>query len=686
MVSPSDSVPRQDEVERPTETGSGDGGRRRGHRRRWIALAVLGFLVALSAVLVLSAMAIERHLAEGREAMQRGKEQLLQGDGPAAAASFADARSSFVSGRSVAGNPVLRVLGWVPFLGRTPDAVLGIASAGVETASAGLELAQAVVDLPGGLASLAPSDGAFPIDQIAGLSEPLRRADRLIGHALATIDATSQTLLIGPVGQARQDAQEQLDSLHDSVHAASLIMRSLPEFLGGSGPKHYFFGAQNPAELRGTGGIMGAYSILTIDRGRFRFSPFVPIHGLPAPSLEEVPPPNEDYATNYDQFRHGGRFWTSINVMPDFPSVAQAILNAYETSGGRRLDGVITTDPFALQALAGATGPTVVPGYGIKVDAENIVAFTANEAYGLFSDPVTRKRVLGDVAKHLFEQFVADPSPSFDDLKLLAQTAADGHIQVFSTDPEMEEGLRASPVGGALRPGDADFLSVVVNSAAGSKVDYYENRSISYSVKLGSDLEARGTAVVALSNEAPVSGQPRYVIGPNRPIATDEDVGPILEHLRAGESVALVNVYCAPDCTPYGPTLNGRPTKAIGRTDLGVPYVQGYFPILSGHSAEFAASWVLPHAWQGNDSGGTYRLTFANQVTIRPTRLRVAISPPEGMSISSVSDEMRVVNGTAVYEGTPGPRLELEVTFSPPLLTRLWRDVLRFLSKPVIRL
>jgi hypothetical protein len=340
MPPPSESVARRD-VAGPSETDRGDGARPRGHRRWWIALGVLGFLTVLSAALVLSAKAVERHLVDGREAVQRGKEQLLQGDARAAVVSFSDARSSFKAGESVAGNPLLRVLGWLPLVGRTPDTVSAISTAGVQTASAGLELAQAVARLPGGLASLAPSGGAFPIDRIVGLSEPLGRADRLIDRALSTLEKTPRTLLVGPVGPARREAYRQLDSLHESIHAASLIMRGLPELLGKGRSKHYFFGAENPAELRGTGGTIGAYSLLTIHDGRFEFSPFRPVYDLRIPPRKDVASPNPDYARNYEQFRGGGRFWSAINIMPDFPSVARAILNSYEASVGPRLDGVI---------------------------------------------------------------------------------------------------------------------------------------------------------------------------------------------------------------------------------------------------------------------------------------------------------------------------------------------------------
>ena len=148
--------------------------------------------------------------------------------------------------------------------------------------------------------------------------------------------------------------------------------------MGGRGPRTYFFA--EPRRASGNRGLIGAYSILRIDAGRFHCA----LRPDPQPrttTVEEHPSPNEDYSANYDQFRRGGRFWTSINVMPDFPSVAQAILNSYEAATGERLDGVILADPFAEAALLEATGPVQLPGYDVEIDADNVVAFTTNEAY-----------------------------------------------------------------------------------------------------------------------------------------------------------------------------------------------------------------------------------------------------------------------------------------------------------------
>lgn len=650
-------------------------------------LVLLAPIVAAGvfALLLLGAVGLVREdLERALSAMERGRDQLLAGDATAAAASFEEGRELFSKAADDARAPVLRAGAWVPIAGRTVDAVRGIAEAGETTAEAAKVLAAALTEVPGGPAGLAPTNGVFPLERIPPLAKAAQEAEVLMTDAVSRLAQAPESLLLGPVAPARRTAEEQLRELNDTIHAASSLLQGLPGFLGAEGPRRYFFGAQNPAELRGTGGLIGAYSILRIDDGRFRIGPFVPIHSLPAPRLDQIPPPNEDYAANYDRFRGDGRFWTAINVMPDFPSVARAILNSYEAATGEGLDGVILADPFALAALLAASGPVELRGHEVVIDARNVVRFTTNEAYSVLTDPAARKRLLGDVARAAFGRFMAQPSADLQDLKLLLQAAADRHVLAYSKDPVMQEGLLATPAGGALVPADSegDLVSVVVNSAAGSKVDFYQDRDIRFSVVLDDDGSARASLELTLANRAPTSGQPPYVIGPIHPKASGR-VGPILENLEPGESVALVNVYCGPDCIPGEARMDGAPITVGSAVDLGMRYVQHYYAIPSGEEKSLQVSWDDPRAWDGNSSGGAYRLTFANQVTIRPTTVRIRIEPPPGMRIVSASSPLRIVDGSAVYEGEPGSELDLNVRFGPPLSVRLWRNVTRFLNTPI---
>jgi hypothetical protein len=638
----------------------------------------------LAWLLLIQGLAVRDDVERARSAIEHGRDQFLAGDATGAAESFEHGRDLFEEAGSRSRSSILSVAAWIPLAGRNVDVLTAIADAGEATSEAAMVLSDAVAALPGGLQGLAPTGGAVPLERIPPLAEAGQTGADLMTEALTRIEEAPDSLLLGPLTDARRTAEEELRGLSREVHAASSLLRGLPGFLGADHPRRYFFGAQNPAELRGTGGLIGAYSILTIDRGRFRFTPFAPITTLEVRPADELPPKG-DYATNYQEFRGDGRFWTAINVMPDFPSVAGVILDAYEASTGESLDGVILADPFALASILRSSGPIELSRYGVEVDEANVVRFTTNEAYGLFDDPAARKRILGDVARAAFERFISQPSADLAALKSILEAGADRHIQAYSVDPIMQSGLLATPVGGRLEPPGSlgDLFAIVVNSAAGSKVDFYQGRDVRGTITLHDDGSATATVDLTLQNDAPSTGQPRYVIGPFDPQVEDRPGAEVLRTLEAGESVALVNIYCGSDCVPRDASLDGAPVPVRSRVDLGMRYFQHYYAIPSEDRRAFQVSWTDPEAWDGNGSGGIYRLSFANQVTVRPTYVSIRIDSPGDMRVVSVNHPMRIVAGSAVYEGTPGSRLDLEVEFAPPLPVRLWRNVTRFLTTPV---
>lgn len=645
----------------------------RTRRRGFVILVSLFVLLVLLAVGALLAIGIRSDLLAGRRAMDRGRNLLLAGEAEEARASFASARASFGQAADAARNPLLRAAGWIPILGRTPDAVRDLTEASVRVAEAGWGLAGAITDLPDGLGSLSPVKGRVPVEEFPPLTAAVGQAEEEARAAREIIEAAPGSLLLWPVGEARGEAEERVRSAHESLLAGSELMEGLPGFLGESETRRYFFGAENPAELRGTAGIMGAYSILTIRDGRFSFSPFRPVQNLPDFEPDQVTAPSEDYARNYNQFGGAG-FWLNINMTPDFPSAAQAIETSYEKATGARLDGVISADPFALEALLKVTGPARVPGLDVTVDADNVVAFTANEAFGQFPSQTERKLALGATAKEVFERFLNLPDPGVGHVKTLAKAAAAGHIKLYSNDEGMQEGFVRAGIAGSFEAPPGDFVSVVQNNGGGNKVDFFTDRTIDYSVRLEDGGEASSTTTVSLANGAPTSGQPKYVIGPFKGFSD------------AGESVPILSVYCADECQIEGAELDGEPIDLNFGIELGHPFYRGSFGIPSGETAELRASASLGHVWDGNSSGGRYRLTFLNQPTIRPTEVSVEIEVPDGMHVTETSLPMQVVENGARWTGIPGPRMEFEVEFQPSLPLRMWRNVTRFFSQPLIRL
>ena len=628
--------------------------RPRDKRRRLGVLLVCGVVIVLllSVAAVLAALSARRQLLLARQDLLQARTSLIGGDAVGAERSFTSADEVF---SSVMKGPVgffLRSSAWVPVLGHTSRTTLAISGAGADASQAGSVLAAAVAHTQGGLGALSPSGGRFAIDRLAPLHAATAQADVLLTHALGAVQASPRSLLLGSVASARTLMIEQLTSLQEEVHSGSSLLEGLPTFLGQDGPRRYFLAAQDPAELRGTGGVIGAYTILTIDNGRFSFAPFRPIQSLPIPPLHSVRPPSAEYAKNYDQFRNGERFWLAINVTPDFPTAAQAILNAYEVAKGTSLDGVIFTDPFALQALLRVEGPATIPELGRQISAATVVPFISNRAFSIFPDPQVRKRVLGSVATAVVKGFIGGPPASFADLKILGKAAGEGHLLVFSTDPATEEGLRGTGAGGTLPAASGDFLSVIENSAGANKVDFYQDRAVGYSVVLGDGGTATTSTEIQLTNSSPTSGEPGYVIGPHEGSS------------RVGESSQLLNVYCGVDCQLQSATRDGVPTTLGSGTELGHLFFQAFFRTPSGHTSDLTIDSFVPSAWQPEGSGGTYHLTFLGQTSVRPATLRIEVLVPSGAHITSVSPSMQIQGSRAVWSGIPTRTMSFTVAFS----------------------
>jgi hypothetical protein len=617
-----------------------------GRTRRLVrVVVVLAVLVVAGAtagfVLMLPA---RKPLAAGQTAIERGRSFLLRGNLAGAHGAFRHARDRFDEGLDRLSNPLTALAGLLPVVGRTPDAVVAIARAGSLAAEGAVTLLVGMEAAPGGPAALTPRNGAIDVDALARLEPSVGRARALVveAHRSATDVTTSLVpdLVAGPLAEART----RLAEARRGLAAAHTLLEALPSFLGADGEKRYFFGAQNPAELRGTGGLIGAYSILSIDRGRIRLGPFAPAGrlGLAGSRIE---PPNPDYGALYG--RYGALSdMSNINMTPDFPSAATAIERLYEHATGERLDGTVVADPEALALLMEASGPVDEPVTGTRLDSSNVVRFVSNEAYALLPDSDARKRILGDVAGRVLAEYLSGRSGAdpIRGARALIAAGSEGHLLLHAVELETQAALDTAGLSGRLLSPEGDFLAVVVNNASGGKMDYYAERSIRYGVTLRPDGSARARAEVEFRNNAPTQGQPAYVIGPH----------PFLD-TRPGDSVMIVQTYCAAACSMERTAIDGRPQEPVILEELGHPLSFAALRVPSKDIGRVGYGWTLPDAW----ANGLYRFTFQGQPTIRPTDLEVGVLVPPGVTVVDAAPGVEVNGRRASWRGTAPDKLHL---------------------------
>jgi len=639
--------------------------RRRRHPVRAVVLALIAVLAISLTLEAFTLLRMRGDLHAGRRALEGARRSLLAGNVDAAAAGFTDAGRLFGSASEHGGGVAGDLGAAIPGVGNTLDIARALAEAGGHLSAAGTDLTGAFGQVTGGIDGLAPSGGRLPLEAYESILPALQRAQQETAAAAEVLDGAPTSFAIAPALDALWDAREVTAQVSEALTAAGDLVQGLPSFAGQDQERRYLVVAQNPAELRGTGGLWGAYAILSMRDGRMTISETSPIQALADPAQGDVPAPSPDYARNYDQFG-GAASWHNVNMTPDFPSAAQAALANYRVGEGEDLDGVIAVDPYAFKAMLTVTGRVTVPGVGGSLDAGNVVAFTANTAYSLFPTANDRKIVLGTVAATVLERFLSLDGRGIPRLRALGAATGGGHLLVYSTDRVFQEGLEAAGAAGrfAAVP-DGDVTAVTVNNASGSKIDFYAVRHVSVHVRLGADHDATTDLVARIRNGAPDSGQPRYVIGP------------FVAGSAAGDQIPLITEWCHDPCELLAARRDGHDVTVAPGTENGVAWYRDYRTIASGATGTFEISTHTTGVWSGNSSGGTYRLTFFGQPTIEPTVVDVSITAPDGTRIAWTSEPMAIDGPTATWSGEPASELTLVVRFRAPLPLRIVRDLTR---------
>ena len=147
------------------------------------------------------------------------------------------------------------------------------------TMTAGAQVGKAMPDLMHVVATLNPtklrvSGDALRLEPLVQAVPELRHAARLIDAGAASIADAPNSTWLSPVDHGRARVATDIALIRGYVDAAVRVADVLPTMLGRERAQTYFIGLQNEAELRGTGGLPGAFAIARADHGKLTFTRF----------------------------------------------------------------------------------------------------------------------------------------------------------------------------------------------------------------------------------------------------------------------------------------------------------------------------------------------------------------------------------------------------------------------------
>ena len=400
---------------------------------------------------------------------------------------FHAAKDQFLAAATMADNSqLLRYLEYAPSVGDLArsrhKAVDGISQMGAAVSDAG----QGLATLDGEIIK-PPANGEAGrtlltvLDQtevgLTKVRDDFARADA----AAAGVDFS-----VVPAGQ-QATFQKARDSITAALAGLTEFERLVPvlkEVLGGNGARTYLVEQVNPAELRAGGGFIGTFTVLRADDGAlsvirsgnaYELADPRPVPGqagfIPQPTPYREVIPNVSWS------------FVDSNIYPDFPSNAVTAENFVQPRIGK-VDGVISMDYYVVAQMLQITGPLIVPGFGIQVDANNFIAQALkNDIVGGVLGG-EEKQILSALAGPLMGRISSlspDRWPSL--LATLNGLAGGRHLQAYFNNQTVENEVDRVGWSGHLNPpGTSDFLMELESNYYGTKTNYFLGRH--YSIAL----------------------------------------------------------------------------------------------------------------------------------------------------------------------------------------------------------
>ncbi|MFC4147605.1 DUF4012 domain-containing protein [Micromonospora mangrovi] len=453
------------------------------------------------------------------------------------------------------------------------------------------------------LSTLVPRQGRLDLGRLRTASGELAGADRAVRDTRSRLAAVPTGNLVAQIRDALSALRAEIDRLADLTGAAAQAARVMPPLLGADGPRRYLLVSQNPAELRATGGMFGAYAVIRAENGRVSLGE----QGSSASLHRADPPLRVEPELRRLWTDLPGMYPADVNLGPQFPTAAALYREMVRRRTGVAADGVLAVDPVVLSYLLRATGPVPVAG-GAPLTAETVVRTLLSDAYRDL-DQSAQDGYFASAASAVFDAFLTKRVDARVLLGAFNRSVAERRILFWSAHQGEQDILGDSRLTGTLPEKDTvPTVGVFLNDGTGAKLGYYLRFSASLTV---GDCQAEGRRElrlrVTVHSTAPRSGLTESVTG----------------LALAGEPYTartFVTVYSPTGGAVLGGRLDGKTTAMGGGTDRRRQVTLATVDVRPGATRTLDFTLVT-----GRTSAGTADLVLTPTVT--PWTTQVVSAP-----------------------------------------------------------
>jgi hypothetical protein len=259
----------------------------------------------------------------------------------------------------------------------------------------------------------------------------------------------------------------------------------IAKFLGQESKKRYLALFQNNHEIRPTGGFIGSFALVDIDRGNIEK---LDIPGGGPYDLKAGLKVNIKSPTPLNILNQRWEF-QDANWFADLPASAEKLTWFYEKSGGPSVDGIIFINATFLQNLLDIVGPIELPQYNLTVTSQNFFQVIQENVELNYDKEVNKpKQIIADLTpKILAALFNYNQKKFTDTFELILNSLEKKEIQLYFSNYALERLVLNNNWGGQIKNTDRDFLEIVSTNIAGEKTDAKIEQLVDLKVDIKSD-------------------------------------------------------------------------------------------------------------------------------------------------------------------------------------------------------
>ena len=467
-----------------------------------VVIEVIAVIISLAVATGLSVLVVGLQINDARASAAQAQSEAQAGDLPGLIDSVEALRSNVAAVATYTKSPAWLITQYIPGVGEPVHTASTLTNGANNVAAASTEF----LDLARQLDQARSTSGGqlVPAEVLANLAP----AANELAAALTTFTADVDSLTVGAAyGPFQGKANAALQEAKDLLPQLTLLVKTLPSIavlLGANGPQKWFVALQNGGESRGTGGLLGSFAVVDLDKGKAKPLQIGANELLTAKANPNLLP--KDSQALWGPARLAEVY--GVNLSPNYPYAGELISSMWQKQSGAAPNAVLALDQRATALLIEAVGGITVDG--ITLNGANAVQFLSVGVYEKFPTTAAKDAFVTDAMGQLIKMIATGSTSPIQLAGKLANAVLERSVFLWAADAAIQQSLAPSPIGGQVPDTAGPISMAVVNNNAGNKMDAF----LYTTVKLqGGECVAggrRSTMSVELFNNPPAK-LPRYV-------------------------------------------------------------------------------------------------------------------------------------------------------------------------------